>query len=111
MKNLHRSITVSLIVMFAMGLYLPTAQADTVSAESMLNVAPQQDSAAQDALNRAVVKEKLLSLDVDPAQAQTRVDALTEEEAQKLAANIDQMPAGGGTLEILLLIIILILIL
>ena len=48
-----------------------------------------------EALSRADVRAALEGQGVDPAQAMDRVSALTDEEAGRLAAQIDSAPAGG----------------
>lgn len=52
-----------------------------------------RDSAA---LQRAEVRARLIAEGVDARAAETRVAALTDEEAAFLAANFDAMPAGGS---------------
>lgn len=54
-------------------------------------------SRIQAALDRDDVRAQLLALGVDPADAQARVAALTDAEAQQLAAEMDQLPAGGAS--------------
>jgi hypothetical protein len=61
-------------------------------------------------LERAEVRAQLQSLGVDADSALARVDALTDQEAQDLAARIDQLPAGGDVLGILFVIFIILLI-
>jgi hypothetical protein len=41
------------------------------------------------------VRARLQAYGVDPVQAQERVAALSDEEAARLAAQIDELPAGG----------------
>jgi hypothetical protein len=47
-------------------------------------------------LERADVRERLEALGVDPTQARTRVDALTDEEVGRLAGQVGALPAGAG---------------
>jgi hypothetical protein len=47
---------------------------------------------------------------VDPAQVQARLESLTDEEVQTLAANMDQLPAGGDGLGLLVFLFIVLLI-
>jgi hypothetical protein len=61
-------------------------------------------------LDRAEVRAKLEALGVDANAARARVDALTDEEANKLAAHIDQLPAGGQLVGALLFIFVVLLI-
>lgn len=62
-------------------------------------------------LAREDVREALTARGVDVEAAQKRVDSMTDSEIQTLAANIDQLPAGGrlSRLEVLMLVIIVIL--
>jgi len=46
-------------------------------------------------LNRADVQAAMVSLGVDPVQAQARVAALSPAGLDRLAAELDQLPAGG----------------
>jgi len=47
---------------------------------------------------------------VDPAQARERVKALDDQQVRDLAARIDQLPAGGDVLGIIVTIFIVLLI-
>ncbi len=98
--------------MLALSLHLPVANAALVSTEATINPTstPSESGRIQDSLNREAVKAKLLSLGVDPVQVQARVDALSVSEAQTLSQNLDQLPAGGDVVTILLIILLLILI-
>jgi hypothetical protein len=46
-------------------------------------------------LEREEVQRQLEALGVDPVDAQSRVAALTDDQARDLAARIDELPAGG----------------
>lgn len=105
---------VAVASIFAVALHLPAAQAAIVGTETVAQTAATQPERGRlhDALDREAAKAKLLSLGVDPAQVQARVDTLTNEEAQALAKNLDAMPAGGEVSNLsLILIVILLLIL
>lgn len=75
------------------------------------NLTLQERNLIQDTLNREEVKAKLLSLGVNPAQVQARVDALTAAEIRTISQKIDQLPAGGGVIGLLLVILLLVLVL
>lgn len=49
-------------------------------------------------LNRPEVMARLQQLGVDPAEAQSRVAALSDTEVAQLADRIEQLPAGGDSL-------------
>src|SRR3989304_9218335 len=116
METFHRfTKPVSYLVtagMLALSLHLPVANAAMLSTEAVVHAAQTQQQRARihEALNREDVKTKLASLGVGPAQVQARVDALTDEEAQQLARNLDEMPAGGDIASAVLLIFLVLLI-
>jgi hypothetical protein len=99
--------------LLALSLHLPAAHAGMIGTEAVVNAAQTQQNRERlhDALNRDDVQAQLLARGVDPAQVQARVDSLTDEEMQTLAANMDQLPAGGDSvLGVLVFIFIVLLI-
>jgi hypothetical protein len=60
---------------------------------------------------RAEVRSELERLGVDPAAAQARVAALTDQELETLATNLDGLPAGGAILGVLGVVFLVLLIL
>ena len=106
---------VSHLVIFgllALSLPLPAAQAGMIGTEAVIDAARvQQDrERLRNAFNRDDVKAELLARGVDPAQVQARIDSLTDQEVQSLSGKIDQLPAGGDALELLLFVFIVLLI-
>lgn len=61
------------------------------------------------ALSREDVQAALVARGVDPAQAQDRVAALTDEEASMVASQLDSAPAGGIIGAIVLVFLVLLL--
>jgi len=63
-------------------------------------------------LEREDVKQQLIEMGVDPADALERVSQMTDQEVAELNGKIAQLPAGAGvsTVELLLIIILIILI-
>jgi hypothetical protein len=59
-------------------------------------------------LSRSDVANKLQSLGIDPATANDRVGAMTDQEVQSLAGRINSMPAGGTSTGAAVLLIIII---
>jgi hypothetical protein len=47
------------------------------------------------AADRSDLRERLIAQGVEAAQAEARIAALTDEEAELLAARMDELPAGG----------------
>lgn len=110
---LSRKAIYPLIALFVWaGLSSQAAHADIVATETIV----QQVSAAQvrdrlqDAVSREDVLERLQAYGVSPEAAAERVAALTEQEAQQLAAHFEDAPAGGDVV-LLLVIVILVLLL
>jgi hypothetical protein len=61
-------------------------------------------------LAREDVRNALVARGVDPGQVQDRVNALTDDEARMLAHRLDQLPAGGDAIGVILFIFVLLLI-
>jgi hypothetical protein len=99
--------------MLGTGLPMP-AHAVLVNSEQLL----QGESTARDKINaflaRAAVQRQLVARGVEPAKVKARIAALSDDQAQDLAARIDQLPAGGDgvgdVLGVLLLIFVILLI-
>ena len=60
-------------------------------------------------LDRSDVRARLQALGVDPALARARVAALTDEEAARLTAEMDALPAGGDALGVALIVFLVLL--
>ncbi len=60
-------------------------------------------------VQRADVQARLQAMGVDPREVQKRVAALTDEEAAQLAAQLDQLPAGGDVLGALVFVFLVLL--
>jgi hypothetical protein len=97
--------------MLALSLHLPAANAALVGTEAVVSAAQAQQDREHvlSTLNRDDVKAQLVTRGVDPAQVQARLESLTDEEVQTLAANIDQLPAGGDALGLLVFIFLVLL--
>jgi len=52
-------------------------------------------------LDRSEVRKHLETWGVNPEEAKARVDSLTDQEIAKIAARIDQLPAGGDGLGVI----------
>jgi hypothetical protein len=95
----------------ALSLHLPAANAAMVGTEAVVSAAQAQQDRERvlNTLNRDDVKAQLVARGVDPAQVQARLESLTDEEVQTLAANMDQLPAGGDALGLLVFIFLVLL--
>ena len=62
-------------------------------------------------LAREEVRDRLEKLGVDPAAANERIAALTDQELQLLADNLENLPAGGNLLAVVGVVFLVLLIL
>ena len=63
-------------------------------------------------LDREAVQSQLTARGIDPAEAQARVDSLSDSEVMQISDKIDQLPAGGsfwGTVLYLAIIAVIVL--
>jgi hypothetical protein len=49
-------------------------------------------------LDRSEVQKHLVAWGVNPDEAKARIDCLSDREIERISAQIDQLPAGGGAL-------------
>lgn len=110
MKILHHivrpvSVLVSTAVL-SLSLYTPAAQAAMVTTDQVINVAEAASARTQlqTALLRADVQQALIEQGVNPQDVQARVDALSDDEAAQLAMQLDEMPAGGDGLGLIVFV-------
>lgn len=62
-------------------------------------------------VDRDEVRDQMAALGVDPALAAERVAALTDSELQQLSTDIDNLPAGGGVLGLVLVVLLILILL
>ena len=80
-----------------------SAFAGMIGTETVLDATRSQE--ARDYLNRIFAREdvraSLIAQGIDPLEAKARVDSLSDAEAVSLADQIEELPAGGSALGIL----------
>ena len=107
MSRFRRMVAgIVIVCLGSTGLVLP-AHAGIVSSEAL--VAGTQQERLASLLERGDVRARLQAYGVDPVQAQARVAALSDEEAARLAAQIDALPAGGDALGVALIVFLVLL--
>ncbi len=95
MKPIMKSLICRSLIVALMTLSFQTARAGMIGADQVAaSVAPDR-AAVLSVLSRADTAAQLRAQGIDPAMARERVAAMTDEEVQTLAANIDTAPAGG----------------
>lgn len=114
-KDLRRTIAAGLAVVMAVTSFpMGLAQARMVTTEQVIRQSnPAQDRAqVLGFLMREDVQQQLTLLGVDPDEAARRVATLSDEELQQIAGRLDELPAGEGSVGIIvgaILIIFLVL--
>ena len=63
------------------------------------------------AMDRQEVRQQLVDLGVDPEYAKARIAALDDEQIGEILADMDALPAGGGVLEVVVAVLVVLLIL
>jgi hypothetical protein len=85
-----------------------TVQAAMVGNELVINQAQHNADKVHllQTINRSDVKAQLLSMGVNAKDIESRIDLMTHEEIARLSQHIDELPAGGDLLGIILVIFI-----
>lgn len=108
MKRFQRLLAVVLSLSFLNATTIQTAQAALIPTEVVAAAAGQSGHARlAAALARDDVRAEMERQGVDPAVATERIAALTDEEAARLAGQIETAPAGGIIGAILLVFFVL----
>ncbi|HEX4880262.1 MAG TPA: PA2779 family protein [Limnobacter sp.] len=109
MTKTMRGTALAVLISFSSSFVAAPASAAIVSTEQA--VAMHQDrSELKQFFDREDIVKALQAHGVSPEMAKARVDSMTEEEAQKLAAHIDNAPAGAGIVGTLFTVFIILLV-
>ena len=107
MKLFRRTLALilSLSLFFAS---IGQAQAAIVSNSQLINQAQQLNdkNALLQTIRRADVQSQLLDLGVNPANIESRINHMTQAEVAQLNQQINQLPAGGDAVGILVLLFV-----
>lgn len=93
---------------------MQSASAAIISTETAIKMVERQDRIdhINEVLARESVQSTLVRYGVDPVDASTRVDALTDAELQTLEQQLEQLPAGGvGVIEVVGIVAIVLIVL
>jgi hypothetical protein len=113
--NLHFMRMTSRVLiagMLSLGLPLQSSYAGIVGTDKVASSAQTQSERERirSFLDREDVRKELQARGVDANDAKARVNALTDQEVQKVAGKLDQMPVGGDLLGLLFSIFVVLLI-
>lgn len=110
-----KAVPIALVVLMVMNTApIGLAQAKMVTTDQVLEQAgPASDrERVESFLLREDVQRQLVELGIDPKEATDRVASLSDEEIQQIAGRLDELPAGEGTVGVVvgaILIIFLVL--
>jgi hypothetical protein len=114
MNSRFMRMTSRLLIASVLGLGLPlqSTHAGVVGTDKVAVSAQSQSERERirTFLDREDVRKELQNQGIDANTAKARVDALTDEEVQKVAGRLDKMPAGGDIIGILFTIFVILLV-
>src|SRR5665647_1764672 len=101
-----------ILSMLTMGLPLQSAFAGMVETDQAVSheLAGQDRARINAFIDREDVLTQLQKQGVTAGEAKARVNALTDDEAHKIAGKLDQLPAGGDILGLLFTVFIILLV-
>lgn len=105
-RQLKRMIcSVLAISMLSMGLH-GIAAAGIITTTDLVQAQhiQQEKERIQEWMAREDVRDQLVLMGVNVDEAKSRVDSMTDQEVQLMAAKMDEMPAGSGVLEVLVIV-------
>jgi hypothetical protein len=111
-RNLRAPATAALLAFTALTMAAPAAQAGIVGTEAAFAGAALDAERARlnDALARDEVRAMLVARGVDPAAVEARVAALTADEVRTLNQQMDQLPAGGDIVGVVVFVFLVLLV-
>lgn len=113
MQHRYRNPLFLVLIVAIVAAPLQRSYAGVISTQQYLEVTDRDAKLARidTVLARAEVRAELERLGVDPVAAQERIAALTNEELELLATDLENLPAGGSLIAVVGVVFIVILIL
>jgi hypothetical protein len=106
MQSTMKKMTCRALVVSLLALSFHTADAGMIGADRAANSAPVDRAMVLSAMDRAVTAAQLQAQGIDPAMARARVAAMTNEEVQAMAQDIQTAPAGADGYGLVLFFVI-----
>lgn len=93
--------------------YTSAASAAVISTQEALSAEQRtaSESSVRASMARDDVRQAMLRMGVDPAQADSRIASLSDAELMKVQSQFDRLPAGGDALAVVGIVFIVLLIL
>ena len=112
-SSLMKRVMAILVSVSMLSSYSLSSYAGVVTTQQMLQqqLAATDKAALVSALDREDVRQQLVDLGVDPEVAKQRIAALDDEQIEAVKAKVDELPAGGGVLELLVAVLLVLIIL
>ena len=106
-QNTLRPVSISLaFLMLMISGPVQSVMAAMIATETMVEAS--QGKEARNRINQLLVRDDvrqaLINQGIDPLQARAIIDSLSDAEAMAVADKLDQLPAGSGALEVLLIV-------
>ena len=101
LRNNARSLGIFMtVLMLIITIPCQSVMAALINTETVLDSV--RDHEARDQLKQLFARKDIqaafIAHGIDPVEAKRRIDALSDEEAIRIADKLDQLPAGGNTL-------------
>ena len=107
MKSFQRFISIVLSVSL-INLSIGSAQAAMIANDQVINQVQQINSKAEllQLMNRADVRQQLVDLGVSTDDIEARINMMTDQEIAQLNQQLEDLPAGGDALGVILVVFI-----
>lgn len=104
-RYVAKPLCLFLVVSFALlDLSVHTAKAGMINTETILNTRANEDGRARVTafLEREDVQQAMVAQGVNPEEAKNRVAALSDAEIGRINGELDRLPAGAGSLGVII---------
>ncbi len=103
------SLVVALLMLVISGPF-QSVLAAMIETETVIDASRGQEarSRIKQVLVREDVRQALTKQGIDPLEAEARIDSLADAEAIAVADKLDQLPAGSGALELILIVALIV---
>jgi len=112
-KRTLKPTSILLVIIFLLvPVYCRTASAAMIGTQRVLNPVRDPDTRAvlQDLMSREDIQKILIARGIDPREAKTRIDSLSDDELEMIFKNIADQPAGGNATGFIIIVGVVIII-
>ena len=107
-KTLKPMSVILAVIMFLISAPVQSVLAAMIDTETIMDSARGREAREylHQLLSRREIQDAIVAQGIDPNEAWARISSLSDNEIIRIADQIDQLPAGGGVIEFLLIIIL-----